>query len=313
MASHAEQRRVVVVGAHVQSLLLRVARAPHEGETVLGWGYEEPFDGGKATNQAVALARLGVPVSLISVFGDDERGKRICRYLEAEEIDLGYAAVSSGATDVGFVILPDGGVPTIVTAADKSNELTAALVVAAEAAFRSASLVVAQLEAPAEAALAAFELAHARGAQTVLNPAPAAPLEERLLAETDILIPNEHEAALLLGRDAAVPDLADLLRRELGIGSVIVTAGAQGAFVADRDAGVCHLAPPEVDVVDTTGAGDAFVGALVSRLHARRPLLEAARFAVRYAALSVARSGTLPAYPNLGEVSDDLPSVECGV
>lgn len=303
-------RRCVVVGSHTQSLLLHVTRVPQQGETVLGWGYQEPFDGGKATNQAVALARLGVPVAFITAFGDDERGHRIRRYLENEQIDLTYAAVTTGATDVGFVVLPDNGIPAIVTATDKSTQVNEALVARAAPIFQEASCVLAQLEAPYEAALAAFTLAHAAGAQTVLNPAPAAALDERLVAQTDVLVPNEHEAAFLAEREAEIPDLAELLRCQLAIPTVIVTAGAQGAFLADNEAGVHHLRPPQVRAVDTTGAGDAFIGALVSRLHHQRPVLEAARFAVLYATRSVVRSGTLPAYPSLGEMEADLAALQ---
>ena len=173
------RRQVVVVGAHAQSLWLRVERVPKEGETVLGWGYEEPLDGGKATNQAVAAAKLGVPVSFVSMFGDDERGERIRRYLLDEGVDLSYAVIVHGPTDVGFNILPKSGVPAIVTASDKSCLLDKATVELAAPALRTASCVLAQLEAPPEVALAAFDVAHASGALTVLNPAPAADLDGR--------------------------------------------------------------------------------------------------------------------------------------
>ncbi len=306
MPSPIEQRRVVVVGAHTQSLLLRVERVPAEGETVLGWHYEEPLDGGKATNQAVAVARLGVPTTLVSAFGTDERGERIRRYLADQGVDLTYAAVTSGPTDVGFVVLPESGVPAIVSAADKSVQIDRALIDAAAPVLENASYVLAQLEAPQEAAIAAFELARGAGARTVLNPAPAAPLDPRLAACTDILVPNEHEASLLAGRQAPVPELAALVRRALGVPTVIVTAGAKGAFVCDGNAAVEHLPAPSVPATDTTGAGDAFIGALASRLHRGRPLLEAVRFAVGYAARSVTRPGTLPAYPTLEEMADDL-------
>ena len=178
------RRQVVVVGAHAQSLWLRVEQVPKEGETVLGWGFEEPLDGGKATNQAVAVAKLGVPVSLVSVFGDDDRGERIRRYLLDEEVDLSYAVVVHGPTDVGFNMLPKSGVPAIVTASDKSCMLDKATVELAAPALREASCVLAQLEAPPEVASAAFDIAHASGALTVLNPAPAADLEDDLLALT---------------------------------------------------------------------------------------------------------------------------------
>ena len=300
----------MVVGAHAQSLWLRVEQVPKEGETVLGWGFEEPLDGGKATNQAVAAAKLGVPVSFVSVFGDDDRGERIRRYLLDEEVDLSYAVIVHGPTDVGFNMLPKSGVPAIVTASDKSCMLDKATVQLAAPALRAASCVLAQLEAPPEVALAAFDIAHASGALTVLNPAPAADLGDDLLALTDVLVPNEHEAAALVGHNAAFADLAVDLQRESGVRTVIVTAGADGAFLASRDGAVDHVPAPSVEAVDTTGAGDAFIGALASRLHEGRSLLEAVRFSVLYAARSVTRVGTMPAYARREEVEDDLLAAE---
>ena len=302
--------RVVVVGAHAQGMWLRVDQVPKEGETVLGWGFEEPLDGGKATNQAVAVAKLGVPVSLVSVFGDDERGERIRQYLLAEGVDLTFAVVVHGPTDVGFNILPRSGVPAIVTANDKSCLLDKATAELAAPALREASCVLAQLEAPPQVASAAFEIARAGGALTVLNPAPAADLDDELLALTDILVPNEHEAASLLGRNAPFADLAGELRRESGVRAVVVTAGADGAYVASGDGGVDHVPAPSVKAVDTTGAGDTFIGALASQLHVGRPLLGAVRFGVLYAARSVTRAGTMPAYARFEEVEDDLLALE---
>ncbi len=299
----------MVVGAHGQSLWVRVDKVPKEGETVLGWGVEEPLDGGKATNQAVAAAKLGVPVSFVSVFGDDERGERIRRYLLEEGVDLSYAVVIHGPTDIGFNILPKSGVPAIVTAVDKSCLVDKAIVELAAPALQEASCVLAQLEAPQEVALAAFDIGRAAGVLTVLNPAPAADLDDDLLALTDVLVPNEHEAATLAGHDAPLADLALELQRELGMKAVIVTAGADGAFLASSDGRVDHVPAPSVHVVDTTGAGDAFIGALASRLHEGRPLLEAVRFGVLYAARSVTRAGTLLAYARREEVEDDLLAI----
>lgn len=296
----------MVVGAHAQSMWLRVERVPKEGETVLGWGFEEPLDGGKATNQAVAAAKLGAPVSFVTVFGDDDRGDRIRAYLVEEGVDLTYSVITHGPTDVGFNMLPKSGVPAIVTASDKSCLVDKQTVKLAGPALQQASCVLAQLEAPQEVALAAFEIAHPYGALTVLNPAPATALHDELLALTDVLVPNEHEAAALAGREAPLADLAILLQRELGVPAVILTAGAEGAFLASGDAVVHHVPAPSVRAVDTTGAGDAFIGAVATRLHEGRPLLEAVRFGVLYAARSVTRAGTLPTYARREEVEDDL-------
>jgi ribokinase len=289
---------------------LRVERVPKEGETVLGWGFEEPLDGGKATNQAVAAAKLGAPVSFVSAFGNDERGERIRAYLVEEGVDLSYSVVTDGPTDVGFNMLPKSGVPAIVTAADKSCLIGKETVEQAGPLLREASCVLAQLEAPQEVALTAFRIARPYGALTVLNPAPATDLADELLALTDVLVPNEHEAAALAGHEAPFPELARAVQRQSGVPAVILTAGDKGAFLANRDGDVHHVPAPSVQAVDTTGAGDAFIGALANRLHEGRPLLEAVRFGVIYAARSVTLVGTLPAYARRQQVEDDLLAVQ---
>jgi ribokinase len=162
-------------------------------------------------------------------------------------------------------------------------------------------VVVCQLEAPQSCAIASFRIARAAGAATILNPAPADELEPELVALTDVLVPNELEAAALAGADGPPGELAAALHRRHGC-AVIVTAGADGCHVAD--AGACtHLPAPTVEVADTTGAGDAFVGALAVQLRAGADLTTAAGFALRVASLSVTRPGTMPSYPSGDELS----------
>lgn len=293
---------MVVVGAHVQGLLLNVEALPGSGESVIGWGFAEPADGGKSTNQAVAAARLGAPTVLVSVVGDDERGRRAVRYFADERIDVRFCATVDAPTDVGFVLLPPDGVPAIATALECNRALDAALVERAAPAIRAAGCVVCALEAPQEAAVAAFRLARAAGAATILNPAPAGTLDPELVALTDLLVPNEHEASALAGRDGGPGDLAEELARSLDLPQVVVTAGAAGAYVVTAGSPAQEVGAPSVEVVDTTGAGDAFVAALAVALVRGDSILEAARFAVRAASLSVTRPGTMPSYPTIDEV-----------
>jgi ribokinase len=294
---------IVVVGGHAGALFMHVTAVPKEGETVLAWGYEEPEDGGKGTNQAIAVARLGAPAAFVTVIGSDDRGRRARASLEADGVDTRWVVEVEGATDVGFLMLPPSKIPAITTAQDRSSDLTAAVVVAAGALIRSASLAVCQLEAPQEAAIATFRIARAAGARTVFNPAPAHEVSAELLALTDILVPNEHEAASLAGREASPEELAEQIAADHPHLDVVVTAGAAGAFVAARGSEVEHVPAPVVDeVVDTTGAGDAFVGALAVRLRDGDDLTAAARFAVRAASVSVARPGTIPAFARFDEV-----------
>ncbi|HET6171253.1 MAG TPA: ribokinase [Gaiellales bacterium] len=294
-------RPIVVVGSHVAGLVLEVDAVPREGESVLGRGFSEPEDGGKATNQAVAAAKLGAPVRLVTLLGDDERGDRWRALLEGYGMDTTYVMQQPGATDVGFVLLPPSRIPAIASSIELSVALEFALIERAGSALEDASLVLCQLEAPQGCALASFRLARAAGARTVLNPAPAQQLTAELLALTDILVPNEHEAAVLAGRNGTPSQLADRLCRQRGGEAVIVTAGDDGCYVATGGPPE-HLAPPDVVAVDTTGAGDAFIGALAVGLREGDSLREAAAFAVRAAALSVTRPGTMPAYATVSEL-----------
>ncbi|MDX6631467.1 MAG: ribokinase [Gaiellales bacterium] len=292
---------IVVVGSHVAGLVLEVDAVPREGESVLGRGFSEPEDGGKATNQAVAAAKLGAPVRLVTLLGDDERGDRWRRILAGYGMDTTFVMQQPGPTDVGFVLLPPSRIPAIASSIELSVALEAALIEHARSALDDASLVICQLEAPQGCALASFRLARAAGARTLLNPSPAERLSPGLLALTDVLIPNEHEAAVLAGRDGGPGQLAELLCEQRGGAAVIVTAGGDGCYVATGGRAE-HLTAPRVAVVDTTGAGDAFIGALAVRLREGDALRDAAAFAVRAAALSVTRRGTMPAYATPGEL-----------
>ena len=189
-------------------------------------------------------------------------------------------------------------IPAIASCQDLSRYLDRAFVERVARSLGGASIVVCQLEAPPECALAAFEIARANGATTILNPAPMVPLPTGLLELTDILVPNQHEAADIVGRDAPAAELADRLAAVAPWANVIVTAGDDGAYLAKAGTKCRHLGAPKVQALDTTGAGDAFVGALAARLRDGQTVLEAATFAVSAATLSVTRPGTLDAFAN---------------
>jgi ribokinase len=296
---------IIVAGAHVSGLFFRVESVPAEGETVLGRDFDEPEDGGKATNQAVAIARLGAPVRLLTLVGDDDRGRRWRQLLSARGVDTAFVLEAHGPTDVGVVLLPPSRIPAIVSLQGLSAALDEARVQSARAAFDGASVVVCQLEAPPTCALASFRLARAAGAITILNPAPAEPIPPALLDLTDVLVPNEHEAAILAGRTGDAQELAAALVAMYPHLAVVVTAGADGCLVARAEQPPVRVPAPHVAVEDTTGAGDAFVGALAVRLRAGDDLVKASRFGTRAAALSVTRAGTIPSYADAAELSGD--------
>jgi ribokinase len=295
-------RPIVVVGSHVPGLLIEVDSIPREGETVLGGALTEPEDGGKATNQAVAAAKLGAPVRIVTLLGDDERGKRWHAILERYGLDTRWVIIGEGPTDVGVVMLPPSRIPAIVSALASSAGLDGAAVEARRNAFDGASFVICQLEAPIESVVAAFRNGRATGARTILNPAPPQPLGDDLLDLTDILVANEHEAAAILGREGELEELALALTTLRPGLTAIITAGAAGCYVA-VDHVVVHAPAPRVEVADTTGAGDQFVAALGVRLRAGDEITAAARYAVEAAALSVTRPGTMPAYVTESEVA----------
>lgn len=291
---------IVVVGAHIAGLLVHVEAVPREGETVLGHGFEESVDGGKSSNQAVAAAKLGAPTVLVTLLGNDERGREALRVFASFGIETRWCFETPGATDVGFVILPRSRVPAIVSGIDRSAQIDASLVRSAASAFDGAACVVCCLEASQQAAVAAFELGRAAGATTILNAAPPGRLEPRILRLVDVLVLNEHEAAAVACLDEP-PAAAKALLQRCGARGVVVTAGAAGAFVAEG-AGVEAIAAPVVEAVDTTGAGDALTGALAVALRSGASLVTAAELGVRAASLSVTRPGTMLAYPTAQEL-----------
>jgi ribokinase len=291
------RRPIVVVGAHVQGLVLEVESIPREGESVMAWGFQEPLDGGKSSNQAVAAARLGAPTILVSALGSDERGHRARRFFASEGIDTEHCLTVEGHTDVGFVLLPPSRVPAIAAALERNKELTAVVVEQAAGAITGAACVVCALEAPQEAAVAAFRIARSASVTTILNPAPAARLAPELTELTDVLVPNEHEAAALAGRDGDPGQLAELLATQFEIPDIVITTGAAGASVRTGDGRSLAVPAEPVTAVDTTGAGDAFVAALAVCIRDGHRLVDAARFAVRAATLSVQRAGSMPSYP----------------
>jgi ribokinase len=289
---------IVVVGAHAGALFMHVEAIPAEGQLVSGWGFRVPEDGGKATNQAIAAARLGADVALVTVVGNDALGRSARASLQRNGVDTRWVFEADGPTDVGFVCLPPSKVPAITTTRERSLELDRLAVDHAADLIRSAAIVVCQLEAPQRVALQAFRLARAAGVRTILNPAPAQSLDEELVALTDVLVPNEHEARYLDGAGGPPSDSAIHLARRWPSIAIVVTAGHDGAYVIDRaSAQPTHIRPPQVaEVVDTTGAGDAFIGALAFGLCRGDGLVQAARVAVRAASISVARPGTIPAF-----------------
>jgi ribokinase len=294
-----------MVGALNADLGIRVDRLPAPGETVAGRDVHV-LPGGKASNQAVAAARLGGSVRLVGAVGDDENGRMLREHSAAAGVDVSFVAVLP-EVPTGQAIIPvdDDGENAIILVPGANGAITAASIPAE--AYVDAAVVCLSLEVPMAVVQRAAARALTAGARVVLNPSPFQPLPPSLLDAADVLIVNELEAGQLLG----VPvDLAsegvEALRTALaphGITRLVVTRGAAGAVVIDGDE-VTQLAATRVDAVDTTGAGDAFTGAVAVGLAEGRSLAEAAAEASVVAAFSATRRGAQPSYPTAAELAE---------
>jgi ribokinase len=290
---------IVVVGSLNEDLVARVPRIPAPGETVLATGHST-FAGGKGANQATAAARLGARVAMVGRVGGDDFGHRLAAGLEADGIDTQFVTVDETVgSGLALINVDESGENAITVSPGANGRVGVADVAGAGSVIAAASILLLQLEVPVAALLAA--VAAARGI-VILNPAPAAVLPAQLLSAVDILVPNETELALLSAQPAATDEQVVTAAGSLPIDDVVVTMGASGAMLVRRS-GATHVAAPSVTAVDTTGAGDAFCGALAAEM-ARGAYLEAAvRFAVRAAAVAVTRHGAQAAMPTRDEVA----------
>ncbi|MEW2525142.1 ribokinase [Streptomyces sp. NPDC047071] len=288
---------IVVLGSTNMDLVAYVPEAPRRGETVTGRAFRT-FPGGKGANQAVAAARAGATASMIGAVGTDAFGGRLRTALEHSGVDTDLLRTVEGATGTAHIVVDDDGGNAIVVVPGANATLTG-LTHGDEALIASADLLLLQLEIPLDGVVAAARYARDHGVRTVLTPAPAQPLPPELLDTTDLLIPNEHEATALTG--AADPHAAAhaLLDR---VPEVVVTLGAEGSLYAARGAEPVTVPAPRVTAVDTTGAGDTFVGALAVALGEGRPMPAALGWASAAAALSVQRPGAAAAMPYRTEI-----------
>ena len=290
---------VVVVGSYLVALVIEVERFPAVGETVHGHGYFETH-GGKGSNMAVQAARLGARTSFVGRVGDDARGRAFADLLATEGVATEHLQVQAdSATGVGFILLGAAGQNMIAIDSGPNAHFSAADVERARNLMRPPATVLTQLEIPLPTALRGMQAGRAAGCTTILNPAPAQDLSQVDLSSVAVITPNETEARVCLGLGAG--DRADeeelgrrLLRR--GCGAALLTLGERGCLCVTAD-GSEHVPGFAVsEVVDTTGAGDAFNAGLAVALAEGCPLTQAARFANAAAALCCTALATLPSY-----------------
>jgi len=284
---------VVVVGSANVDLIAYTPRIPGPGETVIGDRVALSF-GGKGANQAVMARRAGARAWLIARVGDDEYGESLMADLDAAGVETRYVERVPGATGVAPIWVEPDGTNRIIVIPGANRAWRTGDAAAAVEAIPDVDVVVGQLEIPQAVTAEAFGAAKRRGATTILNPAPAAPLIPELLATTDWIIPNEDElSALARGVTTAGATFEDELAGfATAVRSrVLVTHGANGAVLVGGDGSLVHVAAPIVDAVDTTGAGDAFIGSFAAAIASGLEALAAAGEAVQVASASVTTPG----------------------
>lgn len=297
--------RVVILGVFVADTAYRADRQPKMGETILGRSFALG-PGGKGSNQAVAAARAGAEVHMVTRLGRDPFADMALATWAAAGVTPAVTQVDDGYTGAAYIFIDAAtGDNAIIVCPGVAMDLSVADIEARADLIGGAAVFVTQLEQPIAAARRALEVARAGGARTVLNPAPAAPLPDGLLALCDFVTPNESEAEALTGLPVRNVDealAAAQALRAAGAGAAIITLGAQGALYHDA-AQTVHL--PAFDagpVVETTGAGDAFNGGFAAALAGGMDPVAAARFGCATAGISVTRPGTAPSMPSRAEI-----------
>lgn len=289
---------ITVVGSFAVGMTIRSDRMPVSGETLIGRDFDMG-PGGKGSNQAVGVARLGAQSYFAGIIGQDPLGDVAMELYAHEGIHTDFLRRTPDcATGVGLILLDNTGANRIILDMAANQQVDAAFVDALAPQLAASNVVMTVLEIPLEAASRTMELGRQHGALTLMNPAPAAHLDPAILAHVDVLTPNESELRILMGLapDDATPteDLARQLQTQ-GANTIVVTLGEHGALIVSRDQPLTHVPGLPISAIDTTGAGDAFSAGLAMALAEGRPLLQAVQFANCCGALACTRLGVVPA------------------
>lgn len=299
---------ITVVGSLNMDLVARSPRIPQPGETIIG-GALLTMPGGKGANQAVAAARLGAATAMVGKVGQDAFAAPLLQNLAEVSVDHTFVQQDAAtATGAALIVVDDAGENSIVVTPGANHQLTPADIEAAETVITTAKVLLLQLEVPLDAVVKAAQMARSNGVTVILNPAPAQVLPPELLNTVDILIPNETETELLTGLPVSSQTEAELAAaklREQGVPTVIITLGARGALLIDGNQSI--LIPPfNVTPVDTTAAGDAFVGGFAVALTEGQPLPQAVRWGNAAGALAATKLGAQPSLPHRAALLNKL-------
>ena len=297
--------KITVIGSFAVGMTIRTPSLPVFGQTLLGSDFDMG-PGGKGSNQAVAAARLGADAALVAYLGQDALASIAHDLYVAEGVNSRHVcSVAGRATGVGFIILNTEGNNFIILDMGANEAMDAAAVDAAGARIGESDVVMAVLEVPVAAAMRAMELGRAAGARTILNPAPAKTLPPAIFPMIDVLTPNESELRILLGLAPDDPRSSRVLAgmlRDRGVGTVVVTLGRAGALILGEGLDMMIPSLP-VQVVDSTGAGDAFNAGLAVALAEGQDLPAAVRYAVTCGAFACTRLGVVPSLGRRAEIA----------
>ena len=287
--------QILVIGAANTDLTAYVDRIPEGGETIHGDLFTTGF-GGKGANQAVAAKRAGADVALIAGLGADIFGQNTKAQLEAEGINTSGIFYGKQPSGVAHIWVDAKGENRIIIIPGANLELTKEFIENAVLKISNLSIVLAQCELPQEIAIAAFKSAKVKNAMTILNPAPAVKLSEELIKLSDWIIPNQIEFYSLASKTPS-GDLVGQVKNLYPDKNLLVTLGSDGAILRTKNGEIIKTTAPKSEVIDTTGAGDGFVGAFAAALNAGKELQIALEFAIEFASNSVGKKGAQSSYP----------------